>query len=156
MRFSLSSLVKAPLPAQLVKNPSAARETWFWSLGWEDPLEKGTATHASILAWRIPRTVYAMGSQRVGHNFCRLLHVQSQQKPSSSPQVLDSGGWGAWLPAPSSWASWRRLIGTPEGFSGGERVVRMWGRVDHYGVRAYHGCMRPRWEAEGLPWGFCG
>ena len=32
----------------------AMRETWVWSLGWEDPLEKGAATHSSILAWRIP------------------------------------------------------------------------------------------------------
>ena len=44
----------APLLAQLVKNPPAMRETWVQSLGWEDPLEKGTATHFSILAWRIP------------------------------------------------------------------------------------------------------
>ena len=44
--------------AQLVKNPSAVRETWVWSLGQEDPLEKGTATHSSILAWRIPWTIW--------------------------------------------------------------------------------------------------
>ena len=42
---------------QLVKNPPAMRETWVRSLGWEDPLEKGMATHSSILAWRIPWTV---------------------------------------------------------------------------------------------------
>ena len=42
--------------AQLVKNPPAIRETWVRSLGWEDPLEKGKATHSSILAWRIPWT----------------------------------------------------------------------------------------------------
>ena len=42
---------------QLVKNPPAMQETWVWSLGWEDPLEKGKATHSSILAWRIPWTV---------------------------------------------------------------------------------------------------
>ena len=42
------------LVAQLVKNPQAMRETWVLSLDWEDPLEKGTATHSSILAWRIP------------------------------------------------------------------------------------------------------
>ena len=40
--------------AQLVKNPPAMWETWVQSLGWEDPLEKGMATHSSILAWRIP------------------------------------------------------------------------------------------------------
>ena len=44
--------------AQLVKNPPAMWETWVQSLGWEDPLEKGKATHSSILAWRIPWTIY--------------------------------------------------------------------------------------------------
>ena len=43
-------------------------ETWVRSLGWDDPLEKETATHSSMLAWRIPWTVLSMGSQRVGHN----------------------------------------------------------------------------------------
>ena len=47
----------ASLVAHLVKNPPAMRETWVRSLGWEDPLEKGTATHSSIPAWRIPWTV---------------------------------------------------------------------------------------------------
>ena len=42
------------LVAQRVKNPPAMRETWIRSLGWEDPLEEGMATHSSILAWRIP------------------------------------------------------------------------------------------------------
>ena len=53
----------ASLVAQLVKKPPAVLETWVWSLGWEDPLEKGKATHSSILAWRIPQTVESMGSQ---------------------------------------------------------------------------------------------
>ena len=48
---------EASLVAWLVKNPPAMRETWVRSLGWEDPLEKGKATHCSILALRIPRTV---------------------------------------------------------------------------------------------------
>ena len=47
----------ASLVAQLVKNPPAMWETWVQSLGWEAPLEKGKATHSSILAWRIPWTV---------------------------------------------------------------------------------------------------
>ena len=42
--------------AQIVKNPPAMQETWVQSLGWEDPLKKGLATHSSILAWRIPWT----------------------------------------------------------------------------------------------------
>ena len=48
---------RASLGAQLVKNLPAMQETWVPSLGWEDPLEKGTATHSSILAWRVPGTV---------------------------------------------------------------------------------------------------
>ena len=63
LQYSWASLV-----AQLVKNPPAMRETRVRSMGWEDPLEKGRATHSSILAWRIPRTVWSMGSQRVGHD----------------------------------------------------------------------------------------
>ena len=47
----------ASLVAQLGKNLPAMRDTWVWSLGWKDPLEKGKATHSSILAWRIPWTV---------------------------------------------------------------------------------------------------
>ena len=59
--------IYASLVAQLVKNPPAMQETWVQSLGWEDPLEKGTAIHFSILAWRSPWTVYSMGSKRVRH-----------------------------------------------------------------------------------------
>ena len=47
----------ASLMALLVKNPPAMPETWVRSLGWEDPLERGKATHSSILTWRIPRVV---------------------------------------------------------------------------------------------------
>ena len=49
--------LRASLLAQLVKNLPAMQETWVPPLGWEDPLEKGKATHFSILAWRIPWTV---------------------------------------------------------------------------------------------------
>ena len=57
----------------MVKNLPAMQETQVQSLGWEDSLEKGMATHSSILAWRIPWTeepggLQSMGSQRVGHN----------------------------------------------------------------------------------------
>ena len=65
------SLLGALLVAQMVKNPPVTQETPVWRLGWEDPLEKGMATHSSILAWRIPWTeefggLQSMGSQRVG------------------------------------------------------------------------------------------
>ena len=62
------------LVTQRIKNLPAIRETWVWSLGLEDPSEKGMATHSSILAWRIPWTeepggLLFMGSERVGHNW---------------------------------------------------------------------------------------
>ena len=60
-----------PWVTQMVKNLPAAclLEIWVQSLGRGDPLEKGLATHSSILAWRIPWTeeLQLMGSQRVGH-----------------------------------------------------------------------------------------
>ena len=59
--------------AQTVKSLPAVQETQVRPLGWEGPLEKGMATHSSILAWRIPWTeepgqVQSMGSQRVEHD----------------------------------------------------------------------------------------
>ena len=59
--------------AQMVRNLLAMKETWVHSLGREDPLEEGMATHFSIFAWRIlwteePGKLQSMGSQRVGHN----------------------------------------------------------------------------------------
>ena len=59
--------------AQTVKNPPAMQETWVQSMGWEGPLEKGMATHSSILVWEIPQTedpggLQSMGLQRVGHD----------------------------------------------------------------------------------------
>ena len=57
----------------MVKNTPAMQGTWVRSLGWEDPLEEGLATHFSILAWRIPWTeesggLQSVGLQRVGHD----------------------------------------------------------------------------------------
>ena len=61
------------LVVQTVKNLPAMQETWVQSLGWEDPLEEGMATHSSILAWRVPWTeepgrLQSMWSQRVRHD----------------------------------------------------------------------------------------
>ena len=68
-----TSSVPASLVAQMVKTLPAVLETQVWLLGGEDALEKGIATHSSILAWRIPWTeepggLWSMGSQRVGHD----------------------------------------------------------------------------------------
>ena len=69
LKYSGASLV-----AQTIKNLPTMQETQVWSLSWEDPLEKGMATHSSILIWEIPRTeehsgLQSMGSQRVEHDW---------------------------------------------------------------------------------------
>ena len=63
-RFSSSG---ASFVAQLVNNLPAVWETWVRSLSWEDPLEKGKATHSSIMAWRI-HGLYSPWGRRVGHD----------------------------------------------------------------------------------------
>ena len=70
----------ASLVAQMVKNLLEMQDTWVWSLGQEDPLEKGMATHSSILAWEIPWTeepgeLMSTGLQRVGHNWGTNTHT---------------------------------------------------------------------------------
>ena len=80
LQYSWASLV-----AQMVKTLPAMQETWVWSLGWENPLQKGTATHFSILAWRIPWTeepgrLQSMGLQRVGHNWATFTLILSSQQ----------------------------------------------------------------------------
>ena len=69
LQYNSTSLI-----VQMIKNLPAMRETQVWSLGWEDPLAEETATHFSILAWRIPWTesllgYKSMGSQRVGQDW---------------------------------------------------------------------------------------
>ena len=64
---------RASLVAQMLKSLPAVLETRVWSLGWEHPLEKRTATHSSILAWSVPWTeepggLQSVGLQRVRHN----------------------------------------------------------------------------------------
>ena len=61
----------------MVKNLPAMQETWVPSLGQEDPLEKGMATHSSILAWRMPWTEESGGLQLTGH---KELHVTERLK----------------------------------------------------------------------------
>ena len=66
----------ASLMAHLVKNPPAMWDTWAWSLGWEDPLEKGKATHSSILAWKFHVHGVAKSWTRLGN-----LHFHFQVNP---------------------------------------------------------------------------
>ena len=86
--------------AQLVENPHAMRVTWVQSLGWEDPLEKGTATHSSILAWRVH------GSQRVGlSDFQREARASQvalvvKNPPANAGDIGDEGSIPAWGRSP--------------------------------------------------------
>ena len=71
-KFNYLDVIKGFSDGSTVKYLPPMQETQVQSLGWEDPLEKGTATHSSILAWRIPWTeepggLQSMGSQRVAH-----------------------------------------------------------------------------------------
>ena len=85
---------KSFLVAQTVKNLPAMQETWVWSLGQKDPLEKGMATHSNILAWRIPCTgetgkQQSMWLQRVRHDWVTITsHVPlNRRKKSESPST---------------------------------------------------------------------
>ena len=85
----------------MVKNLTAMRETWIWSLGWEDPLEKGKATHSSILAWRIPWTVKSRWSKRVRHDrvtFTFIPTTKEQTLPITGLWQPQSRGGHAQLP----------------------------------------------------------
>ena len=73
-RLGFHYWLRASLVTQTVKNLPAMQDTWVWSLGREGPLEKRTATHSSILAWRIPWTeesvrLQSMKLQRVRHDW---------------------------------------------------------------------------------------
>ena len=114
MFFFLASILGASLVAQLVKNLPTVQKTWVPSLGWEDPLEKGAATHSCILAWRTPWTVCSMGSQRVRHNWetftllATYLHhnaisMRSEKKEKRKEQPHEIG---IILPALYSYGKW--------------------------------------------------
>ena len=77
--------LQASLVAQTVKNLPAMRETWVQSLGWEDILEEGMATHSSILAWRIPWTEEPAGYSPWGHresDMAEQLTLSLSKKPN--------------------------------------------------------------------------
>ena len=91
--------------AQTVKSLPAMRETWVRSLGWEDPLEEGMTTHASILAQRIPWTeepgrVQFTGSQRIRHDWAMnpslQVKIDNQQGPVVEHRELCSMSCGVW------------------------------------------------------------
>ena len=71
LQYSWASLVD-----QLVKNSSAMQKTWVLSLGWEDPLGNGMATHSSISAWRIPGSKESDTTEQLSH-FSLLMHTNA-------------------------------------------------------------------------------
>ena len=82
----------------MVKNLPAMQETWIWSLGREDPLEKGMATHFSILAWRIPWTekpdgLQSMGLERVGHDWVTNTHTHTHTHWEDDFSLFFTVGW---------------------------------------------------------------
>ena len=108
------------LGGSVVKNLLAVQqlqELWVWSLGWEDPLEEGMATHSSILAWRIPWTeepggLQSMGSQRVRRGWSDAAHTAKHGGRISKTWVSPCPG--RWLPcdnlASCSLSSWRTAL----------------------------------------------
>ena len=111
------------LVAQRLKHLPGIQETWVWSLGLEDPLEKEMALHSSTLAWRIPWReepggLQSMGSQRVGHDWAMSLHEIWHQFPVLFTSCGPSTGVSAsasvlpmniqdWLPL--GWTGWISL-----------------------------------------------
>ena len=94
LQYSWASTV-----AQMIKNPPAMWETWFRSLGWEDPLDEGMATHSSILAWRIPMdreawwaTVHGVAQSQI--QLKRLSSSSSSIDLENELRVTKRGGWG--------------------------------------------------------------
>ena len=121
----------------VVKNLPAMQEIWVWPLGEEDPLEKGMATHPSILAWRIPWAeepggLQFMGSQRGGHDWVTKHSTQDIGAPSSNlgdqehiclclmlvvscrAKKLDLCDMGWWWGCRPVWGQWL-LCGNSEG-----------------------------------------
>ena len=117
---------RASLVAQMVKRLPVMRETWVWSLGWEDPLEKETATHSSTLAWKTPWMhepvrLQSMGSQRVRHNWAtslvhRIFQVDKegqkhwnyrQQHELRNRNEKTRSGTGVRVPLPGGLWRWR-------------------------------------------------
>ena len=114
---------------QTVKSLPAARETWVWSLGQDDPLDKGMATHFSMLAWRIPWTEEPGGLQSTGSQesdsaerlhvrflFFMVMHSHLERVEGAAPATPDPCSPSATSCKESIvvwWLSWDSSFGTP-------------------------------------------
>ena len=95
LRYIFNAVIWASLVAQRLKHLPAMQEAWVRSLGWEDPLEKGMATHSSNLTQKIPWTeelgsLQSMGSQRVRHDSVTSLHFTSLQSGCTTRRLKKS------------------------------------------------------------------
>ena len=96
--------------AQRIKGLPSIRETWVWSLSWEDPLEKVTSTHSGTLAWKIPwmekpARLQSMGSQRVGQDWpTTFTFTFFQWRNGHGKQTYGHGGWRG---GARGWDVWR-------------------------------------------------
>ena len=106
LQYSWTSLV-----VQLGKDLPAMQETWVWSLSWEDPLEMGKATHASILAWRIPWTIHGRKESDMTKQQSKSLRLQIFSSSTDSNASFErKWDWvwktwiGSWLLKP--WKDW--------------------------------------------------
>ena len=107
----------------MVKNLPTMQETWVWSLGWEDPLEKGKATHSSVLAWRIlwteePGRLWCMVSQRFVHDWATLYTPVHKDFPCGSVLKNPPANAGDVGSIPGSGRSPGRGHGKPLQYSG--------------------------------------
>ena len=128
------------LVTQLVKSLSAVWENWVQSLGWEDPLEKGTAAHSRILAWRISRTIQSMG-------FSRPEHWSGQ--PFPSPGDLPSPGIEPRSPALQADSSPAKPQEKSKNTAVGSLSLLQWIRIriPNPGIRPE----TPVWQEDSLP-----
>ena len=108
------------LVAQLVKNPPAMQETWVRSLGWEDPLGKGMATHSSILDWRIP------GSQRVRRDWVAFTFTFNHLTDLHQHHAIKASRNGDWAIKRPRWVHLRTVTRKREVRGTGQWVWEDW------------------------------
>ena len=112
---NLSHISTSSLVAQAVKNLPAMQENWIQSHGWEGPLEKGMATHSTILAWRIPWTkepgrLQSMGLQRVRHDWATNTFISFSSTSLGFPGGTGGKASTSYLPQTTSRASQVALV----------------------------------------------
>ena len=160
----------------MVKNPPAMQEIWVLSLDQDDPLEKGMATHSSILAWRIPWTeepdrLQSMRSQRVKHDWATNISIISNNYANHScyktlcgyrenwpPADVINSERNLWMETEDTWELVKWKIVEWEGFQinmvvytklMGSRIWQIQGTSD---ASIGQGCIKRNWSRENVSW----